>query len=115
MSVKKKENKKINTKQLDLDDIENMMTEIVQNTTMDNFFLNGRKLEMLERLGNFKAKRIQIEQQQELLNQQKAMAENGGTLAQPLTVEFVDATDKDRVKRIEQQVEEQVIGGKDNA
>ena len=120
MSVKKKANDKLNIltdeeKRMDLDGIEKMMTELVLGTNLDNFFLNNKKMEMLERLGNFKAKRIQIEQQQELLDQQRAMAENNGIIAQPLTVEIIDATDEDRVKKIEQQVEEQVLGGKNNA
>ena len=113
-SKKANDNIKIN-KSIDLDTIETMMTEIVNNTTIDNFFLNDKKMSMLERLGNFKAKRIQIEQQQELLAQQREALANGGVGSQPLTVEFIDATDKDRVKKIEQQVEEQVLGGKNNA
>lgn len=102
-------------KRIDLDTIETMMTQLVSETTIDNFFINDKKMSMLERLGNFKAKRLQIELQQQMLEEQRAANANGGVSAQPLTVEFVDATDKDRVKKIEQQVEEQVLGGKNNA
>lgn len=121
MAAKRKSNVNIkvennmSVKSITLDSIETMMTNLVMETNIENFFINDKKMAMLERLGNFKAKRIQIEQQQELLAQQREALANGGVASQPLTIEFIDATDKDRVKKIEQQVEEQVLGGKNNA
>lgn len=112
---KSKEVKKI--QKLSLEQIEQEMTQIALTTDLSNFFINSKKMELLEKIGNFKAKRIQIEQQQQLLELQKAQLNDSGRQIEAIPVKFIapSESDKARVERIKAEVEDSYNGTKNNA
>lgn len=87
-------------KSLSLEEIENRMVELATSETTDivQNMINEKKLEMLEKVANFKFKRLQMEQL-ENANKQIEM--------QPITVEFIDSNtveQAERLKRIDAEI-----------
>ena len=90
---------------MSLEDIENEMTKLTLTADISNFFMNSKKIEMLEKVANLKVKRMQLEQAQQ--------SENQETSSDPIKVEFVSARTNDvneRIEKLESEVDD-ALGG----
>lgn len=113
MDVKKeiKENKKMERKAklLTLDEIEEMQTDLALACDDTNFFLNAKKIEMLEKIANMKVKRMALEKEQ--------TSNTNVANVKPIEVKFVEANtvdQKQRLERLETKVlENKSVGGND--
>lgn len=84
-----------NAKSLTLDEIEKKMEEIVCSNTDDLTvaIANEKTMSMLEKIANFKLKRLQLKELEKPQDEKKA---------EPITIKFVNSQDEEQKKRLEQ-------------
>jgi len=98
----KEKNKKELTKakKMSLDDIESEMEELARNTDVSKVFMCSQRMDLLEKVANFKIKKMQLEINKEVSKQ---------TSVQPITVNFTSSNNEEqkmRIERIENSVKE---------
>lgn len=85
------------TKKLSLDDIENEMESIAMDQDISKVFMNSQRMEMLEKVANFKIKRMQLD-----IEKEKEVS-----AASTITVNFTSSKTsdaQDRISKLEQEV-----------
>ena len=84
-------------KKLSLDDIESEMESIAMDQDISKVFMNSQRMEMLEKVANFKIKRMQLD-----IEKEKEVEE-----ASTITVNFTSSKTsnaQDRISKLEQEV-----------
>lgn len=109
-AMTKKETDKLKT--LTIEEIEAKETELALSTDASNFFLNSKKIEMLDKIAQLKLKRLQLELQQQAKETEEE--ENN----EPIKVEFVSPNtmeQTDRLARLEKEVDDALGSGTNHA
>lgn len=83
--------KKTKEAKLSLDQIEQEMERIAMNSDSATIFLSSQRIDMLEKVANFKIKRMQLDMIKEQSQSQKV---------EPITVNFTSSKTDEQVKRI---------------
>lgn len=99
-----KKHKMIVAKSLSLDEIEQKMIELATTETSDPVInmANETKLNMLEKVANFKLKRLQLKE----LESNKVVEKT-----EPIKIEFVNSQTEEQQKRLEK-IDSEIIGNK---
>lgn len=93
------------TKKMDLDDIETEMENIAMDQDISRVFINSQRMEMLEKVANFKIKKMQLQ-----LEKERDTTQNG-----IITVNFTSSNtsaQQERIESLDKQVRE--AKGKNN-
>lgn len=99
---KKQEIEVVQDKKMSLDQIEIEMENCIKETEPTKMFFAEKKLSMLERLANFKLKKLELD-----------LAKKAETVAitEPITVEFVDAKTPEQEQRLKK-IDEEILRDK---
>lgn len=99
---KKHEVEVVPDKTMSLDQIENEMEKCCQETEPTKMFFAEKKMSMLERLANFKLKKLELD----IKRESEVVA-----AAEPITVEFIDGRTPEQEQRLKK-IDEEILRDK---